>query len=454
MTDTTERKYAIEGRKDAEAERIAFNVDNMRENKAYRYAAAAEGGDPGDEILEAFQDRFRAYRKNWRGQPQAAIERQLTGAAFAESGMYPLSVDIEIAAICDLACPFCFRQYIVTPDKIISEDLYYRVIDQCAEMGVPSIKLNWRGEPLLHPKIHEFIDYAKCNGVLEVMINTNATTLDEKKARQLIEAGLDQIIYSFDGGSAASYEAMRVGRFKPNSFADVYQNIRRFSEIRREMGAVYPRTKIQMILTEATFDEQDQFFELFEDCVDDVSVKAYTERGGSLPDLDEATRTRIEPQLAQHGVDHQASFWRDIHGDIFISTGRLPCEQPFQRLMVTYDGRVSMCCYDWGSEHPIGYLDEMGFDDSEAYLKQVVDAVAEGKAGFAEFMAEARMPTQHIHPPKVVESLSEIWAGATVDAARKQHVCGDIEEIEICTQCPFKETYTWLDVNEGSQAAE
>ena len=38
----------------------------------------------------------------------------------------------------------------------------------------------------------------------------------------------------------------------------------------------------------------------------------------------------------------------DIDNTIFISQKRLPCEQPFQRLQITYDGKVSMCCYDWG----------------------------------------------------------------------------------------------------------
>ena len=124
------------------------------------------------------------------------------------------------------------------------------------------------------------------------------------------------------------------------------------------MGAKFPRTKIQMILTEDTFHEQDAFFDLFEGHVDDVSVKAYTERGGSLPDLDDDTRSEIGPMLDEHGVDHNAAYWRDLAGNLYVSKGRLACEQPYQRLMVTYDGSVSMCCYDWGSEHPVGYIDE------------------------------------------------------------------------------------------------
>lgn len=448
---TRTRKYAVQSRKDSEIERVSFNVNNMESNKAYCHAVERAGGDVDGLILKNFRERFREYRENWRGQPQRAIERKITGSEFATSGMQPLCVDIEIASICDLACPFCFRQHIATPDKIITEELFYRVIDQCAELQVPSIKLNWRGEPLLHPKIHEFIHYAKSSGILEVMINTNATTLNATKAHQIIEAGLDQIIYSFDGGTKDTYEGLRVGRFKKNSFDEVYNNIRRFAQLRNELGAVFPRTKIQMILTEDTFDEQDSFFSLFEDCVDDVSVKAYTERGGSLPDLDDATRAEIGPLIAKHGVDHEAAYWRDFHGDIFVSTGRLACEQPYQRLMVSYDGQVSMCCYDWGSEHPVGYLDKNGFGDGESDHAQVMNAINSGKAGFSEFMAAARLPKRYVNPPQIVETLGEIWTGKLIDAVRRKHSCGKIEEVEICTRCPFKETYNWLQVKKGQE---
>ena len=49
----------------------------------------------------------------------------------------------------------------------------------------------------------------------------------------------------------------------------------------------FPRTKIQMVLTNDTFKEQEEYFSLFKDIVDDVSVKQYTERGGKFGDIDQ-----------------------------------------------------------------------------------------------------------------------------------------------------------------------
>ena len=154
----------------------------------------------------------------------------------------------------------------------MNKKLFCDLVDEISEMKIPSIKLNWRGEPLLHPKLSEFISYAKNKSILDVSINTNATTLDEKKSKLLIESGLDQIIYSFDGGMKSTYEKMRPGRFKFNSFERVYENIKTFNRVRTELKSKFPVTKIQMVMTHETRNEVDEFYKLFGEIVDDVTV--------------------------------------------------------------------------------------------------------------------------------------------------------------------------------------
>ncbi len=46
-------------------------------------------------------------------------------------------------------------------------------------------------------------------GILEVMFNTNATLLTEKKSRQLINAGIDKISCSIDGYTKEFYEKIK-----------------------------------------------------------------------------------------------------------------------------------------------------------------------------------------------------------------------------------------------------
>ena len=313
---------------------------------------------------------------------------------------------IETASVCDLACPHCYRQFIATPDKIMSKDLAFKIIDQASKLDVPSMKFNWRGEPLLNPSLHEIIDYAKKKGVLETIINTNATKLDSEMSLKIINSGLDLMIYSFDGGTKKSYEKMRPGRFKKNNFDEIYNNILNFSKLKKKLNSEFPRTKIQMVLTDDTFKEQEEYFSLFKDIVDDVSVKQYTERGGKISDVGEeylraaCSNENIENSgnnFSIQGLDPNAEMMKDSDGNLFISKGRLPCEQPYQRLLVTYDGRVSMCCYDWGSMHPVGYVDELALKVGEKEYEKVKKELTK-KKGFD--LMELEIPKILMNPIK------------------------------------------------------
>ena len=79
-------------------------------------------------------------------------------------------------------------------------------------------------------------------------------------SNKIIDSGLDLMIYSFDGGTKKSYEKMRPGRFKKNNFNEIYNNIKNFNKIRNDRKSSFPRTKIQMVLTNDTFKEQEEYF--------------------------------------------------------------------------------------------------------------------------------------------------------------------------------------------------
>ena len=194
-------------------------VKNMKHNKAFKLSK-----NNSISHLEFLKKKFKEYRKNWTDQPKTIIENKIDQKNFKNKKIIPLCIDLEVAAVCDLACPHCFRQYISTPDKIMKKELVIKLIDQASELGVPSMKFNWRGEPLLHPQLPDFIVYAKKKGILETIINTNATKLDETYSKKLIDSGLDLLIFSFDGGSKKTYEKLRPGRFKENRFESIYKN--------------------------------------------------------------------------------------------------------------------------------------------------------------------------------------------------------------------------------------
>ena len=119
----------------------------MHHNLAYTSFLKINNTQDNDgEILNDFLKRFLNYRDNWNKIPETNYN--LNTSDFNDPNLNflgPLCVDIELASICDLACPHCFfREYILTPDKIMNFNLY-KIIDEIKILEVPSIKLNWRG---------------------------------------------------------------------------------------------------------------------------------------------------------------------------------------------------------------------------------------------------------------------------------------------------------------------
>ena len=421
-------------------DKVKYMLENMEFNKAFILQSQNISKEKKNDLLDEFKANYKRYRERWTNISKLYLDKKnFDGDNKLQP---PLSIDIETASICDLACPHCSREYIITPDKIMDFKFYKKLVDEAANLGVPSIKLNWRGEPLLNPQLEKFINYAKQKGILEVSINTNAVTLNETKSKKLIESGLDVIIFSFDGGSKNTYEKMRPGRFHNNNFENVYANIKRFSEIKKEMNSVFPITKIQMILTKDSKNEKENFFKLFNNILDDVTVTQYNERGGSINDLSDEEKNKIQDYLSKNNIKENLPYMVNIDGEIFISRRRKPCEQIFQRLMITYNGRVGMCCHDWGAQHGIGFASDKAFKDDKNEFLKVKEKIDTNKKGF-ELLNQAKIPSNFNEPNHKVETLSEIWSGKELKSVRQLHYKNKVDEVEVCKHCTFKDTYDW-----------
>lgn len=386
------------------------------------------------ESVEEYRKKYSNYRKDWKG-----VGKYVQGRKTIIPN--PLCIDIELASICDLACPFCYRQFIVTPDKIMSENLANSLVDQAIKLGTPSIKFNWRGEPLLNPNLEKYIEKAKKGGITETLINTNATQLNEKRAIKLVKSGLDTLIYSFDGGTKETYEKNRPGRFSDNKFEDVINNIRTLHEVKKKLNSPFPYTKIQMILTAETRKEVDIFYKNFKDIVDEVNVKQYTERGGDLNLFSPSEKELIKKTLSNKKINPDDCEYLISGNEIFFSNKRLPCEQPFQRLLITYEGRIGMCCYDWGAKYAIGFADKNLKEKSFKDYQIVKNRIKDRKKGFE--MMKPDLPNEMNKSVINQTKLYEAWNGEHIVNVRDKMINNNHEDINICSKCPFKETYEW-----------
>ena len=122
-TEDNSRKMAIESLSGGEKDKVKWMLEHMHSNKAYLYKAKNKSKKEREFLLKKFKDQYINYRKNWKEQPTKSFQKKFYGKKFKEKNFHPLCLDIEVASICDLACGFCYRRYISTPDKIMKKEL-------------------------------------------------------------------------------------------------------------------------------------------------------------------------------------------------------------------------------------------------------------------------------------------------------------------------------------------
>lgn len=244
------------------------------------------------------------YRRRWVEHPKNGIVPE-----------FPLCLDIETTNVCNLDCIMCPRTVYIARGTygrigMMDFDTYRRIINEGARYKLPSVKLQYLGEPLAHPDVAKQIRYAKDAGVLDVMFNTNATLLTEEKAHEILEAGLDAIFFSVDSFYPEKFNRIRIGA----NYEQVVGNILRFIEIKNKGGYEKLHTRVSMTVMENDVDELVLFKDFWLQYVDVVGFGVYHD-------------------VNTEGIDTP-------YNPTFT------CAQPFQRMFIMWDGVCTPCCVD------------------------------------------------------------------------------------------------------------
>lgn len=285
-------------------------------------------------------DSRETYRKAWND-------------AYTIDPDVPLNVDIEIASLCNLTCPMCFipdpafDSFIRTKAadgkpkaRIMPTEMAIRIIDQCADIGVPALKMNWRGESTLHPDYAHILNYAGAWGkdrrnlpvppsdwsrgicgraFHEILVNTNANCPDSA-IEGLVSA--TKVMVSLDSMVPATYAVMRRGGSLEKAKATIKELIRR----------KHPNLWIRRVLTRDN--DKEPFAQ---------SVRA--EFGESVHISEHYCFDRnVLSHHERSGCDH----------DVDVEGGRTYCGYPSQRIVVASTGLCYPCCIDLHEEMPVG----------------------------------------------------------------------------------------------------
>ncbi len=232
-------------------------------------------------------------------------------------GRFPAVVRIETTNACNARCTICPHGDLKRPIRRMDDDLFARIIDECGACGCKEVHLHNFGEPLLDQHLEQRVRQAKQMGLPKVKIFSNGSLLSQRRARGLIEAGLDEIKISFDGATREEFERIRV----PLKYDRVVENIKCLVALRDELQSAM---KIKVACCSTT-DKQGTMRSL-ERIVDGFSFgKIHNWAGGDRPAED---------------------------GKI-----RKPCSRLFRTLTILSSGEVALCCLDYDGRFLLGRLD-------------------------------------------------------------------------------------------------
>lgn len=139
------------------------------------------------------------------------------------------TVDFELTNNCNLRCVMCpVNTGPMTRRKGYMEfGLFQKIIDSNPQLK--RIRFTLWGEPLLHPELFKFIDYARKHSGAYLLIYTNGTLLNDELSRKIIDSGLDMVCFSIDG-RGRDYEKIR--GFK---YGEIQKKVRDFIELKNNL---------------------------------------------------------------------------------------------------------------------------------------------------------------------------------------------------------------------------
>jgi MoaA/NifB/PqqE/SkfB family radical SAM enzyme len=244
----------------------------------------------------------------------------------------PYVLIVETGTICNIDCPTC-----PTPRKIISRertaqnmdfDNFKQIINNSHKFFA-AVVLYWSNEPFLNKDLVKMVRY--CNELnLYTFISTNMTLLTEKKFKELIQAGLDELLVCVDGFSSKTFEHFRKGA----KFETVKRNVEIICKIKKELKAVNPWIEIQYIETKQNSEEI-------------ASCKEWATEIG-------INRFRLQDlYISRHLTDYKKlrdefyteKMWEKRYYEK-LQTGKKTCKTPDTQVCVLVNGQITICCND------------------------------------------------------------------------------------------------------------
>lgn len=260
----------------------------------------------------------------------------------------PKSVKIELTGRCNFACAFCAREMLLRDQKDMDQALFKRLALEMRQAGVEELGLFYLGESFMVPWLPDAIAYAReiC-GYPYVFLTTNGSLATRDRVQACMRAGLNSLKFSYNFADAAQFSD--VAGVKPRYFEMIKANIRAAREVRDAGGY---------------------------DC---GLYASYIEYDGEQGERMQAALREIEPYVDEIYAlplysqadllsgEQEERGWSAVAGNRGRAAALrdpLPCWAVFTEGHITWDGKLSACCFDHDGRFHMGDLTTQRFAEA------------------------------------------------------------------------------------------
>jgi MoaA/NifB/PqqE/SkfB family radical SAM enzyme len=286
----------------------------------------------------------------------------ITGRVFTG----PLEVAVDITNGCTVGCMPCWFYSPLRTEKMaddwtkgqMSFDLFRRIVDELKDLEVKKIMLGGDGDPFMHPRIIEMIEYSKKAGLVAETA-TCGIYFDDGKLRKMFDSGLDALSISILAATPQVYVAMH-----PSQNEGIFDKIKRslllLSKWKKEEKRACPYIRLIDVICRLNYFEADRMIDLANEVdAEEVAFKRLATRPftDSLL-LNEAQLRELDEKL-EMALARASSFGIRTNITEFerqtlpgLATGnytleaysKIPCYIGWTYARILCDGSVVPCC--------------------------------------------------------------------------------------------------------------
>ena len=267
----------------------------------------------------------------------------------------PVCLYLETTNRCNLLCQTCPRTFEdLEPPADMSWGLFTSIVDQFPKIA--RVVLHGVGEPMMVRELPRMVRYLKERGTY-VLFNTNGTLLNERRGRDLIASGLDELRVSLDAAEPVAFKAVR-GK---DAFDRIVRNVREFRAQQKGLAAEKPRVSLWLTGLKETIGQLPAFVDLAAAIdVPEVHLQrmVFFPDGQGLSRADQSLFERVDPQ--EEALIREAEARAKRHGILFDASGATEpgtslkradderpwslCTRPWTLMYFTAHGRALPCC--------------------------------------------------------------------------------------------------------------